>query len=140
MKLFSILLVVTLLLLIPSWLTAQDMEMKSEENNELEKLTGLYGDPEESNENRRLWVMLSCDGQLVSGALWGGAAAWWMKSEGENVFTYEDSFSKVRMEFEKDENGNAIRMNHDLSAIKTPLERLEPIPDDWDPCVERPKR
>jgi hypothetical protein len=139
MKLFSILLVVTLFL-ISYWLTAQDIEMNSGGNNELEKLTGLYGDPEEANESRRLWVMLSCDGQLVSGALWGGAAPWWMNSEGDNVFTYEDSFSSVRMEFKTDNDGSAIKMIHDLSAIKTPLERLGPIPDDWDPCLERPKR
>ena len=139
MKQFTILFI-AILLLAPAMLITQDKEMKSKENNELGKLTGLYGDPEETNENRKLWVMLSCDGQLVSGALWGGAAAWWMKSEGDNVFTYEDSFSSVRMEFETDDDSNAIRMNHDLSAIKTPLERLGPIPDDWDPCLEIKKR
>jgi len=129
-------LLIIVFIVTPVILMAQDKE----ESNNFERLTGLYGDPEESNENRKLWVMVSCDGQLVSGALWGGAAAWWMKSESDNVFTYEDSFSSVKMEFETDENGKAIRMNHDLSAIKTPLERLGPIPDDWDPCLERPRR
>jgi hypothetical protein len=129
-------LLIILFIVVPANLIAQDKEV----SNNFERLTGLYGDPDESNENRKLWVMVSCDGQLVSGALWGGAAAWWMNSEGDNVFTYEDSFSKVRMVFETDENGNVIGMNHDLSAIKTPLERLGPIPDDWDPCLERPKR
>ena len=124
----------------PALLIAQDKPLLSKEIQDLERFTGLYGDPAESNENRKLWVMTSCDGQLVSGALWGGAAAWWMKSGGDNVFTYEDSFSKIRMEFETDKDGKAIRMIHDLSAIKTPLEWLGPIPADWDPCVERPKR
>lgn len=117
-------------------LIAQDNEAKQN----LEQYTGLYGDPEESNEYRKLWVMVSCDGQLVTGALWGDVAPWWMKSEGNSVFTYKDSFSELRMEFEKDENGNVIRMNHDLSGIKTPLERLGPIPEDWEPCVEKPLR
>ena len=129
-------LLIILFLLAPSILIGQNKETI----NNFEQLTGLYGDPEESNENRKLWVMVSCDGQLVSGALWGGATAWWMKSEGDNVFTYEDSFFKLRMEFETDEDGKAIRMIHDLSAIKTPLERLGPIPEDWGPCLERPKR
>jgi hypothetical protein len=139
MKQFIYLLIV-IFLVAPALLVAQDEPMKTEVSYDLETLTGLYGDPEETNENRKLWVMVSCDGQLVSGALWGGAAAWWMKSEGENVFIYEDSFSKVRMEFKVDKDGNAIQMIHDFSAISTPLERLGPIPDDWDPCLERPKR
>jgi hypothetical protein len=108
---------------------AQDKEV----SKDLGRYTGLYGDPEESNEYRKLWVMVSCDSQLVSGALWGGAAGWWMNSEGDNVFTYADSFTNVRMEFETDKDGKAIRMNHELSSIKTALERLGPIPDDWDP-------
>ena len=55
-------------------------------------------------------------------------------------FTYADSFFKLRMEFETDEDDKAIRMIHNLSFLKTPLERLGPIPADWEPCVERPKR
>ncbi len=137
-QLFNLLIVI--FLVAPALLIAQDKSPLSEVSKDLERFTGLYGDPEESNEYRRLWVMVSCDSQLVSGALWGGAAAWWMKSEGDNVFTYADSFFKLSMEFETDEVGKAIRMIHDLSAIKTPLEWLEPIPADWDPCVERPKR
>jgi hypothetical protein len=128
----------------------QEKEKSLQENNitnyqgearsGLERFIGLYGDQAESNENRRLWVTVSCDGYLVSGALWGDVAPWWMKSESDNVFTYADSFSKVRMEFETDTNGKAIRMIHNLSYLKTPLKRLGPIPNDWDPCLERPKR
>ena len=127
------------LMIIPALLTAQDNIM-SGARQDLGRFTGLYGDPSEKNETRRLWVMVSCDGYLVSGALWGGAAPWWMASESDNVFTYEDSFSKIIMEFETDENGNAVRMNHDLEGINTSLELLEPIPEDWGPCLERPKR
>ena len=81
MKQFFYLLII-IFLITPAILIAQDVEV----NKDLERFTGLYSDPEESNENRKLWVMVSCDGQLVSGALWGDVAPWWMKSEGDNVF------------------------------------------------------
>lgn len=113
---------------------------KGESRNDLKRFTGLYGDPNESNKTRRLWVMESCDGYLVSGALWGDVAPWWMKSEGDNVFIYSDSFSNIKMEFMTNENGKATKMIHNLKALKSPLERVGPIPDDWDPCYERPKK
>lgn len=111
-----------------------------EARKDLERFTGLYGNPEEKNEHRKLWVMVSCDGYLVSGALWGDVAPWWMKTEGDKTFSYADSFVKVNMEFETDANGKAVRMVHDLSYMKTPLERLGPVPDDWEPCLEPPER
>jgi rubrerythrin len=111
-----------------------------ESRSDLKRFTGLYGDPEEGNETRRLWVMESCDGYLVSGALWGDVAPWWMKSEGDKVFTYSDSFNDISMEFVTDENGKAMKMIHNLSSLKSPLERVGPLPDDWDPCYERPKQ
>lgn len=113
---------------------------RDESRSDLKRFTGLYGDPDESNETRRLWVMESCDGYLVSGALWGDVAPWWMKSEGDKVFTYSDSFNNIRMEFVTDENGKATKMIHNLSSLKSPLERVGPLPDDWDPCYERPKQ
>ena len=107
---------------------------------DLERFTGLYGDPKDDNKNRKVWVMVSCDGYLVAGALWGDASPWWMKSESDKVFSYSDSFSSLKIEFATDASGKAIKMNHDLSHLKSPLERLDPIPDNWEPCVERPKR
>jgi hypothetical protein len=111
-----------------------------EVRNDLERFTGLYGDPEEKNEHRKLWVMVTCDGYLVSGALWGDASPWWMKTEGDKIFSYADSFVKLNMEFDTDANGKAVRMVHNLSFMKTPLERTGPVPDDWEPCVEPPDR
>jgi hypothetical protein len=108
--------------------------------NDLERFTGIYGDPAEKNETRRLWVQVSCDGYLVSGALWGDASPWWMKSESDKVFTYKDSFSNLRMEFVTGSDGKAVKMIHDLSFMKSPLERLGPIPDDWKPCIDRAAR
>lgn len=94
-----------------------------EARKDLERFTGLYGDPEEKNEHRKLWVMVTCDGYLVSGALWGDASPWWMTTEGDKTFSYADSFVKLNMEFDTDANGKAVRMVHDLSFMKTPLER-----------------
>ena len=105
--------------------------------NDLDHFTGIYGDPNETNKTRRLWVRKSCDGYLVIGALWGDASPWWMKSESDKVFTYSDSFSNIKIEFVMGNDNKALKMNHDLSFMKTPLERLEPIPDDWDPCIKR---
>lgn len=118
----------------------QIVNLQGEPRKDLERFVGLYGDPAESDENHRLWVTVSCDGYLVVGALWGDASPWWMKSAGDNIFTYQDSFSKLRLEFATEANGKAVSMTHDLEHMKSPLERLGPLPEDWDPCVERPKR
>ncbi len=107
---------------------------------DLERFTGLYGDPEGKNKLRKLWVMASCDGYLVVGATWGDGASWWMKSVSDNSFSYSDSFSKLNISFETDGDGKAVKMIHDLNFIKTPLVRMGPTPDEWGPCVERPKR
>jgi predicted flap endonuclease-1-like 5' DNA nuclease len=116
----------------------QIVNFQGQPRDDLKRFTGLYGDP--SDPNRNLWVTVSCDGYLVSGAMWGDVAPWWMKSVGDNVFTYQDSFSKLKMEFETDANGKAVSMKHDLEHLKSPLKRLGPLPDDFDPCMERPKR
>ena len=123
-------------------ISKKDNEVASDQGkprDDLERFTGLYGDPSDKDKNRKLWVMISCDNYLVVGALWGGAAPWWMKSESDKEFTYADSFTSLKIEFVTDANGTAIKMKHDLSYLKNPLERLGPIPDDWEPCVERPK-
>ena len=116
----------------------QIVNFQGQPRDDLKRFTGLYGDP--SDPNRKLWVTISCDGYLVSGAMWGDVAPWWMKSVGDNVFAYQDSFNKLRMEFETDGNGKAVRMKHDLKYLKSPLKRLGPLPDNFDPCMERPKR
>lgn len=113
---------------------------QGETRNDLERFSGLYGDPAENNKTRRLWVRVSCDGYLVAGALWGDVAPWWLKSKSDKVFTYSDSFNKVRMEFVTDENSKAVKMIHNLKSLKNPLKWLEPLPDDMKPCLERPKR
>ncbi len=131
---------IIMILFFSSSIIAQAKEFSSGARDDLMRFTGLYADPNEENELRKLWVMVSCDGYLVAGALWGDVAPWWMTSESENVFTYEDSFIQLRLEFETDENGKTVRMHHDLQGMKSPLVWSGPLPEDWDPCLERPKR
>ena len=113
---------------------------QGEPRSDLERFVGLYGDPAESDKKRHLWVMVSCDGYLVSGTTWGDVSPWWMRSADDNIFTYSDSWNDIRMQFETDTNGKALRMIHDLDYMKNPLERIGPVPDEFGPCVERPKR
>ena len=103
--------------------------------DDLDRFTGIYGDPAEKNKTRRLWVRTSCDGYLVAGALWGDASPWWFKSESDKIFAYKDSFNDIRIEFTG--KGKSEKMIHNLSFMKSPLERLGQIPDEWGPCVER---
>lgn len=113
------------------------IERQGPPRDDLKRFTGLYGDPEAEDSHRQLWVTVSCDGYLVSGAMWGDASPWWLRSESANVFTYQDSFNDLRMEFETDGTGNAVEMNHDLEFLASPLKRIGPLPDDWDSCLER---
>jgi hypothetical protein len=113
---------------------------KGEARNDLQRFVGLYGDPAEENEYRRLWVMVSCDGYLVAGPLWADTSPWWMKSEGDKSFSFASEWTNVRMEFETDGEGKAVRMIHDQSYIKTPLEFMGPVPEDWGSCIEPPER
>jgi len=116
------------------------VEFEGEPRKDLERFTGLYGDPAVKDKTRRFWVAVSCDGYLVVGALWGDVSPWWMRSESNKVFTYSDSFSKLKFEFVTDKNGKALEMMHDIKSMKTPLKRVGPLPDNMKHCIERPKR
>ena len=116
------------------------IEFEGEPRKDLERFTGLYGDPAVKDKTRRFWVAVSCDGYLVIGAMWGDVAPWWMRSVNDKVFTYSDSFNNLRMEFVTDNTGKAIKMIHDIKSMKTPLERVGPLPDNMKHCIERPKR
>lgn len=102
--------------------------------DDLGRFAGIYGDPDEPDPNRTLWVMPSCDGYLVSGANWGDAAAWWLRSTSDTSFHYEDSFTSLQMSFA---NG---AMSHNLGELKTPLQRRGDLPGDWPDCMKRPLR
>jgi hypothetical protein len=110
------------------------LERQGQPRDDLDRFKGVYGDPAEAESTRQLWVNVSCDGYLVVGAMWGDAAPWWMRSESENVFTLEDSFNNIRMEFGTSES---LQMNHNLEFMESPLQRVGDLPEDWDSCIER---
>lgn len=110
------------------------IERQGQPREDLERFKGVYGDPDDPESTRQLWVNVSCDGYLVVGAMWGDAAPWWMRSESENVFTLEDSFNNIRMEFGTSES---LQMNHNLEFMENPLQRVGDLPEDWDSCIER---
>jgi hypothetical protein len=31
-------------------------------------------------------------------------------------------------------------LSHDIEGLASPLQRLDPLPDEWPACVERPQR
>jgi len=104
--------------------------------DDLDRFTGMYG-PEGSR--RQLWVMKSCDGYLVSGASWGDASNWWMRSAGDSEFIYQDAWINLRMTFSGGPGG--MTLSHDLEQlIDSPLTRSGPVPADWGECLERPLR
>lgn len=107
------------------------VERQGQPRDDLERFTGVYGDPNNPKSARQLWVNVSCDGYLVIGAMWGDAAPLWMRSESENVFTLENSFNNIRLEF----HGN--QMTHNLEFMESPLERSGTLPEEWDSCMER---
>lgn len=111
------------------------VERQGQPREDLERFKGVFGDPENTESTRKLWVNVSCDGYLVSGAMWGDAAPWWMRSESDNVFTFENQYSDIRMEFGAGSEG--LEMIHNLDFMESPLQRVGPLPEDWDSCIER---
>jgi hypothetical protein len=106
---------------------------------DLDRFAGVYGDPS-SDSNRKLFVTQSCDGQMVSGAMWGDAQNWWMTSLSDNEFEMESDFFSVHMEFELGPEGEAQAMQHDLDFMPNPLQKTGPLPEGWGECLERGRR
>ena len=109
---------------------------------DLDRFAGLYADPAAPDERKSFWVAKGCDGRLVTGATWGDASPWWMTSVSDRVFEYEDSWTKIRMEFEAGSGGSASGMTHDRADIlPSPLTRIGPLPSEWggDTCVQPPE-
>lgn len=107
--------------------------------DDLERFTGLYGDAADGG-RRNLFVTVSCDGFLVAGPSWADMSPWRMRSASERVFTYADSFTRLRLEFAVGKDGRGRAVTHDLAALASPLRRVGPLPGDWSACVERPRR
>jgi len=113
---------------------------RGKSRSDLGRFTGLYGDPADTGRTRMIFVTVSCDGYLVSGAMWADVGAWWMRSAADTVFTYADSFANISMEFGMGEDGKANTLTHDLEGVTSPMERLDDLPADWPECLERQGR
>jgi hypothetical protein len=109
---------------------------------DLDRFAGLYADPAAPDERKSFWAAVGCDGRLVTGATWGDASPWWMTSVSDRVFEYEDSWTKIRMEFEAGSGGSASGMTHDRPDIlPSSLTRIGPLPSEWggDRCIQPPE-
>jgi hypothetical protein len=109
---------------------------------DLDRFAGLYSDPASPDERKSFFVAKGCDGRLVTGAMWGDASPWWMSSVSDLVFVYEDSWTKIRMEFEAGSSGSVSGMTHDRADIlPSPLTRIGPLPPEWrtEECIQPPE-
>jgi hypothetical protein len=105
--------------------------------DDLARFAGVYGDPDQPDSSRKLFVSESCDGFLVAGAMWGDASNWWMKSVSDNTFEMSSDFMSLRLEFQLGPDGSAQAMSHDLDFMTSPLVRIGPLPEGWGECVPR---
>ena len=110
---------------------------KDAAKDKLTRLQGQYGDPEGDDDGHYLYVAVSCDGFLVVGPMWMDLSPWWMSSKSDTEFTYEDAYAKFTLEFVLDENGEVVELVHGVQGMKSPLQRVEPLPNDWGGCLPR---
>jgi hypothetical protein len=108
--------------------------------DDLERFFGEYGAPGQGSARRTLFVTRSCDGYLVAGPVWADVSPWFMKSESDNTFTYSDSWTSVRLEFQGESGGTPTAVLHDVEGLPSPAPRLGPLPQGWEKCVPPPER
>ncbi len=110
------------------------------QREDLARFTGLYGDPNRTDEHRTLWVSTTCNGHLVAGASWGDASPWYMRSQSDTAFVAEGFGGKMwQFEFQTQADGTARTMVHGLDYMPNPLPHLGPLPDDWQKCIQPPE-
>ena len=119
---------------------SQQKPQKNTPRTDLDRFTGLYGDPNKADSYRQLWVAQSCDGRLVIGATWGDVAPWWTTSESDKQFSYRDSFTNLNFEFNGMKDNQSTTLTHDLQGLVSPLQRVGPLTDDYPKCFETPRR
>jgi len=105
---------------------------------DLHRFAGVYGTPDDVQARRTLFVSVSCEGHLVSGAMWGDASNWWLKSESDHVFATREGGLSVRLEFALGPDGKATAVRHDLDFMQSPLPRVGPLPPEMSDCVPTP--
>lgn len=108
--------------------------------DDLERFFGEYGEPGQGSARRTLFVTRSCDGYLVAGPVWADVSPWFMKSESDNTFTYSDSWTSVRLEFQGAGGATPTAVVHDVEGLPSPAPRLGPLPAGWEKCVPPPER
>ena len=115
---------------------ARQAASRGKARQDLDRFVGLYG-----KEPRQLFVTRSCDGYLVAGALWADTTPWWMRSAADTVFSYEDNFTSLAIEFKTNDEGDVERLSHDLEGLASPLSRTGELPSElFSECLARPKR
>lgn len=110
---------------------------RGEARSDLGRFTGLFGDPADKGRTRMISVAVSCDGYLVTAALWADVGSWWMRSAADTVFTYTDSFTNISMQFAIGGDGKADTLTHDIEGVTSPMQRLDDLPAEWPECQER---
>lgn len=94
--------------------------------DDLERFAGEYGEPDKQGAGaRNLVVGWTCDGYLWLTASWGDASPWHLESVSETKFEHSGPHLAFKIDFEVDDSGAPIAMNHDLD-LGLP-NRLRPV-------------
>lgn len=100
---------------------------------DLARFYGVYGDPDEEYEVRQnFFVYKTCDGRLQFGGMWGDVRTWVMNSISDTVFESPNQAGLrkgTRLEFQVGWDGKAKAIKHNMAWRKSPLVRLEDLPD-----------
>lgn len=115
-------------------------QSRGKSRDDLNRFAGLYGELENDDMGKTIFVIVSCDGYLVAGPMWADVGSWWMRSAASSVFTYSDSWTSFSMEFKQDGQNGTYQIDHEIEGIGTPLEWKGQLPEDFGECVERPTR
>jgi hypothetical protein len=106
---------------------------------DLARFSGLYGDAQ-GDETRRLFVLPSCEGHLVVGAMWGDVAPWWMRSDGDASFSRTTPYFSMNVRFQIGPDGRAAGFTHDQTFLGSPIPRVGEVPAAWGACIPTHER
>jgi len=92
------------------------------DREDVARFAGYYGEPDKQDRPvpRNIFVVQTCDGRLVTGASWGDASPWHLKTTGDITFTFADQFRSFTMEFEVDDEGKPRALRHDIEDLGLP--------------------
>ncbi len=102
---------------------------------DLRRFRGQYGQRGQAS-HRNLFMMETCDGYLVVGALWADVANWNLTSVADESFEYSDDFLSFTMTLQVGDDGAPLSLDHTLEGVPSPLPYLGPLPAEWgDECL-----